>query len=78
MVRTGTAKKIKAIKGESLPLEVDVTKGNQVRKKYENQVLLGRGCRYEDVTNVVVFLARDESSYMTGQSINVTGGEEMR
>ena len=37
-----------------------------------------RGCTYEDVANVVVFLASDQSSYMTGQAINVTGGQEMR
>ena len=50
----------------------------EVRRKYESQVPLGRGCTYEDVANVVVFLASDESSYMTGQAINVTGGQEMR
>ncbi|MDH7571240.1 MAG: sorbitol-6-phosphate dehydrogenase [Armatimonadota bacterium] len=50
----------------------------EVRRKYEEQVPLGRGCTYEDVANVVVFLASDESSYMTGQAINVTGGQEMR
>ena len=50
----------------------------EVRKKYEEKVPLGRGCQYEDVANVVVFLASDESSYMTGQAINVTGGQEMR
>ena len=50
----------------------------EVRKKYESQVPLGRGCRYEDVANVVVFLASDEASYMTGQAINVTGGQVMR
>jgi sorbitol-6-phosphate 2-dehydrogenase len=37
-----------------------------------------RGCTYKDVANVVVFLASDQSSYMTGQAINVTGGQEMR
>ena len=51
---------------------------DEVRRKYESQVPLGRGCTYEDVSNVVVFLASDESSYMTGQAINVTGGQEMR
>lgn len=50
----------------------------EVRKKYEAQVPLGRGCTYEDVCNVVAFLASDQSSYMTGQAINVTGGQEMR
>jgi sorbitol-6-phosphate 2-dehydrogenase len=49
----------------------------EVRKKYEDQVPLGRGCTYEDVGNVVVFLATDESSYMTGQALNVTGGQQM-
>lgn len=51
---------------------------DEVRKKYESQVPLGRGCTYDDVCNVVTFLASDESSYMTGQAINVTGGQEMR
>jgi sorbitol-6-phosphate 2-dehydrogenase len=50
---------------------------DQVRRKYEDQVPLGRGCEYSDVANVVVFLASDQSSYMTGQAINVTGGQEM-
>jgi len=50
----------------------------EVRQKYESQVPLGRACTYHDVCNVVTFLASDESSYMTGQAINVTGGQEMR
>jgi sorbitol-6-phosphate 2-dehydrogenase len=50
----------------------------QVQEKYLSQVPLKRSCTYEDVANVMVFLASDESSYMTGQAINVTGGQEMR
>lgn len=50
----------------------------QVRQKYLSQVPLGRSCEYEDVANVLVFLASDSASYMTGQAINVTGGQEMR
>jgi sorbitol-6-phosphate 2-dehydrogenase len=50
----------------------------EVRQKYINEVPMKRGCTYEDVTNVLVFLASDQSSYMTGQAINVTGGQEMR
>ncbi|MFN3650754.1 MAG: sorbitol-6-phosphate dehydrogenase [Armatimonadota bacterium] len=49
----------------------------EVRKRYEEQVPLGRGCQYEDVANVVTFLASDESSYMTGQALNVTGGQQL-
>jgi len=50
----------------------------EVRQIYINQVPMKRGCAYEDVCNVVVFLASDQASYMTGQAINVTGGQEMR
>ena len=50
----------------------------EVRQRYIAQVPMRRGCTYKDVTNVVVFLASDASSYMTGQAINVTGGQEMR
>lgn len=49
----------------------------EVRRKYQDQVPLGRGCEYTDITNVLVFLASDQASYMTGQAINVTGGQEM-
>jgi sorbitol-6-phosphate 2-dehydrogenase len=50
----------------------------EVRQRYVDQVPMKRGCTYEDVTNVLVFLASDQASYMTGQAINVTGGQEMR
>jgi sorbitol-6-phosphate 2-dehydrogenase len=50
----------------------------QVRQKYLSQVPLKRSCEYEDIGNAMVFLASDEASYMTGQAINVTGGQEMR
>ena len=49
----------------------------EVRQRYIDQVPMKRGCTYEDVCNVVVFLASDQASYMTGQAINVTGGQEM-
>jgi sorbitol-6-phosphate 2-dehydrogenase len=50
----------------------------EVRRKYLEQVPLKRTCSYEDVCNVLVYLASDAASYMTGQAINVTGGQEMR
>lgn len=50
----------------------------EVRRRYVDQVPMKRGCTYADVANMVVFLASDQSSYMTGQALNVTGGQEMR
>jgi len=50
----------------------------EVRQRYIDQVPMKRGCTYDDVTNAVVFLVSEQSSYMTGQAINVTGGQEMR
>ena len=50
----------------------------EVRQKYIDQVPMKRSCTYDDVCNVVAFLASDQASYMTGQAINVTGGQEMR
>ncbi len=50
----------------------------EVRQYYIDQVPLKRGCTYDDVCNLLVFLASEQSNYMTGQAINVTGGQEMR
>jgi sorbitol-6-phosphate 2-dehydrogenase len=49
----------------------------EVRRAYVNQVPMKRGCSYDDVCNAVVFLASDQSSYITGISLSVTGGQEM-
>jgi NAD(P)-dependent dehydrogenase (short-subunit alcohol dehydrogenase family) len=38
---------------------------------------LGRVGYPEDVAKVVTFLASDEADYMTGQAVNITGGQEM-
>lgn len=54
----------------------DITE-EQVREKYINQVPMKRSCEYKDIEDVMVFLASDYSSYMTGQAINVTGGQQM-
>ena len=48
-----------------------------VRKAYIEQVPMKRGCTYEDVCNTVVFLASEQSSYITGVALSVTGGQEM-
>jgi 3-oxoacyl-[acyl-carrier protein] reductase len=38
------------------------------------QIALGRIAKPEEVAHVAVFLASDESSYLTGQIIRVDGG----
>lgn len=50
----------------------------EVKQHYIDQVPMKRGCTYDDVCNVLVFLASEQASYMIGQAINVTGGQEMR
>jgi len=51
---------------------------DQVRDYYNSKVPLGREVTLEEIGNVVVFLCSDQASYMTGQAINITGGQEMR
>jgi len=50
---------------------------DQVRDYYTAKIPLGREVRLDEIGNVVVFLCSDASSYMTGQAINITGGQEM-
>lgn len=50
----------------------------EVRQKYIDAVPMRRPCTYDDVCNLLLFLASEQASYMTGQAINVTGGQEMR
>lgn len=49
----------------------------EVRDYYSSKIPLGREVTMQEIGNVVVFLCSDESSYMTGQAINITGGQEM-
>lgn len=48
-----------------------------VEQYYTDKVPLKRGCTYDDVANAVIFYASDKAAYMTGQAINVTGGQVM-
>jgi len=45
-----------------------------VMMEYEKQIPLGRVGRPEDVANAVLFLASEESGYITGQTLPITGG----
>ena len=45
-----------------------------VRSYLEDNIPLGRLCEAREVAKTAVFLASDDASYITGQSINVSGG----
>ena len=53
-------------------------KGDEGKKKVLAAIPLGRLGTMEDVASVVVFLASDESGYITGQTIDVSGGRYLR
>jgi len=46
-------------------------------KKIIPMVPLGRLGAVEDIANIIFFLVSDQSDYMTGQAVNVTGGTLM-
>jgi 3-oxoacyl-[acyl-carrier protein] reductase len=46
----------------------------EVKASYEQQIPVGRVGRPDDVANAVLFFACEESSYITGQTLPITGG----
>ena len=57
-------------------IETDMTHNlpQNVREKYIEGIPLGRFGSPEDVAKVVVFLASDDASYITGEVVRVNGG----
>ena len=52
-------------------------KPEDVRGYLLAKIPMGRVCEPDEVASAAVFLASDDSSYVTGQSINLTGGAVM-
>jgi len=61
---------VRHAEAENVPVE-------EYRKKWQAWSVMNRFVEPEEVSNVVLFLASDESSAMTGQSLNVTAGAIM-
>jgi NAD(P)-dependent dehydrogenase (short-subunit alcohol dehydrogenase family) len=57
-------------------IETDMTKGltQEVRQSFLNSIPLKRFGKPEEVANLAVFLASEESSYLTGSTIYIDGG----
>ncbi len=53
-------------------------KSDAEKKKVLSDIPLGRLCTMQDVASTVIFLASDESSYITGITIDVCGGRYLR
>jgi len=49
----------------------------EVMPYFIKSIPLGRLCTYEDVVETAIFLSSKAASYMTGQSLNLTGGSVM-
>ena len=60
-------------------IETDMTNvlKDEVKENISKQIPLNRMGKAEDVANVVKFLASEDSSYITGQVINIDGGMVM-
>jgi NAD(P)-dependent dehydrogenase (short-subunit alcohol dehydrogenase family) len=60
-------------------LEADILDSNVKDRQAEmvKTIPMGRLGTGDEVANLVVFLASDQSSYITGQAINITGGQLM-
>lgn len=52
-------------------------KPEDVKPYFESKIPMGRLCTENDVTKAAIFLASEDASYITGQSINLSGGTIM-
>ena len=71
-VTTGLGERQNAYRSKVRGIAVD-----ELLEFRKSQILIGRVGLPEDTANACVFLASDEAAYITGDAMNVTGGEEM-
>jgi meso-butanediol dehydrogenase/(S,S)-butanediol dehydrogenase/diacetyl reductase len=60
-------------------LEADILNSTVAERQAEmlKTIPMGRLGTGDEVANLVAFLASDQSAYITGQAINITGGQLM-
>lgn len=63
--------------GQMLAMQTGKAPEEALADFVRREIPLGRLETPEDVAGVVAFLASEQAGYMTGQAINVTGGQEM-
>lgn len=54
--------------------KIESRSAEEVKAQWASDVSLGRLATPEDIAKVVLFLTSDDSSFISGQAINVTGG----
>jgi meso-butanediol dehydrogenase/(S,S)-butanediol dehydrogenase/diacetyl reductase len=52
-------------------------KAEEVIPYLKGKIPMGRLCTPSDIAGVAVFLASDEAAYITGEAINISGGQVM-
>ncbi len=65
------------LRGAGIGLDISDDQFMEGIKRMLPTIPLGRIGYPEDVANVITFLASDDADYMTGQAINISGGQEM-
>ena len=65
------------LRGAGLGLQNNEELFKQLTTTVLPSIPLGRIGYPEDVANVITFLASEDAAYMTGQAINISGGQEM-
>jgi NAD(P)-dependent dehydrogenase (short-subunit alcohol dehydrogenase family) len=65
------------LRGAGMGLNLTDDQFTEAMKRALPTIPLGRVGYPEDVAKIITFLASDDADYMTGQAINISGGQEM-
>jgi len=68
---------VNSIAPGSIATDLAKSMSNEAREKLKKSILLGRLGKPEEVGSLALFLASDSSNYITGATINISGGSLM-